>query len=147
MIDDRKWKDVVKLADSYKAIGQNSVHLFSEQSYPWEFVTKVEAGCLHRYSTPVSASFIAKHPCGITFTWSIDYETRDANGAGTFRFNIENLLFVHSQLKPQMQEKFEALLGAAAKDIRAQADELATSVKKLYGDAAILENATKAVAR
>lgn len=60
-----------------KLLGRETIYLSefdgnTVEQLPWEFVTSVEEGNSHSYIGPRSVNFVAKHPSGLKFHWSLD---------------------------------------------------------------------------
>lgn len=84
------WRDLIKKADAYKAVGQPTIYLHGECVYPWELVTTVEPGCGVRMSMHTGVRISALHePTGLRFEWSVDIESREANGKGHFQIDTK----------------------------------------------------------
>ena len=104
----------MKLAKHYKAIGQTRVYLMRDEEAPWALVTEVGEGSTYRHNTPVSVSFKAAHPCGLTFEWSLVMEARDASGKGTLEFDVKRIARVMAALPERAQPAFKNRLADAA---------------------------------
>lgn len=133
-LDSKNWKDVVKKAKNYKAVGQDRIYLDRQKNldYPWDFVTKVEPGNLHRYSTHISVSFTAKHKSGLEFQWSVDYEPHSASGTGTFKIDTDLLKKVGYLVPASKRADFLTVIGESAKAVEKQADEYQNAANGLY---------------
>src|SRR5688572_15736949 len=84
------WRDLIKKADAYKAVGHTTIYLHGECVYPWELVTKVEPGGGIRMGMSVGVRITAEHAeTGLRFDWSVDIESREANGKGSFEIDTK----------------------------------------------------------
>lgn len=123
-VEEKTWKQYADLAQNYKAIGQTEIWLMRDQEAPWHLVTSMEDGASYRLSIPVSISLSAQDPVsGLTFNWSLDIEKREANGRGSYMFDVERLRSVREQLPQNMRARFHDLLAVGAMAARKQADE------------------------
>ena len=73
---DESWREIIKKAEAYKAIGQTDIHLFRAPEYPWGQVTEVKEGSTWRFNQPVSVSFSASivnlsRPIIVSCTWTL----------------------------------------------------------------------------
>lgn len=75
------WQQAVEKADCYKAIGQSEIYLDDDDEKPWEFLSGIEEGCTYCYGCSINVHCSAKHPCGLTFTWTTGLVDR-RNNAG-----------------------------------------------------------------
>lgn len=118
---DLTYAKAIEVAEHLKAIDYGSIYLRDEDPHlPWHRVTKIGTGCTYRLSMPTSISFEATTDHGLDFRWSIDIETRDANGTGTTRINRDLLRDVSRKLTSPMRQKYaeylqSAVLGAVEK--------------------------------
>lgn len=93
------------------ALGQTRVYLYGDNAkeVPWGRVTSVECGSSFRFSGPTCATMIAEIE-GITFSWSLDFEGRDANGRGVSLFDRPRLRETILKLPPKARKQFGRLL-------------------------------------
>lgn len=109
---DKKYGEIVKLAEHYKAIGETDIYLYDFDNrenviqFPWEFATDVEASGSYRLNGPCGVRFSGLHPCGLKFRWTIDFEERSANGSGINQFDVERLRAVMDLLPEEARKKF-----------------------------------------
>ena len=150
----KPWQWHVERADHYAAIEQKRVSLWDQSNdvLPWEYVTGVDAGGMMRLGTSVSASFEAKHPCGLRFSWSLDFEGRGANGSSTFQAETGWLTVALTRLPPAMRDllaehlhTFVVAVRQQAKDYRAEADRQERAADAI--SALVLSTATSLAAR
>lgn len=80
------YREVLKKADAYKAIGQTRVYLGDGCAFPWDAVKKIEPGCGYRMGMATGVRLTAEVD-GMQFEWSVDIEGRSANGKGYFEIN------------------------------------------------------------
>jgi hypothetical protein len=139
MTNEKNWRDSVRLADHYKAIGDTRLYLMGDD-LPWQHVTSFESGGGHRLGISVSVSFEALMSCGLTFRWSFDLEKRDANGTGSYRIDLPNIQRVLAKMPPHIGLRFAAHLKDTARAIREKGDEYAQVAATQYGAAAQLES-------
>lgn len=114
MLNVHDFRDCLKKADAYKAIGQTRIYLYDGSVFPWEHVTKVEPGGSHRIDISTSVRLTA-HIGGLEFSWSFDIEDRDANGKGHYEINVgkcrEILGKIPDAARAQLREYFAECAG------------------------------------
>lgn len=98
---DVQWRDAVKNAEAYKAIGETTVYLERGplDSYPWELAVRVADGAGWRMDIPVSITFEADHACGLTFLWFWDLELREANGKSGYHIDLPGIVATLARLE------------------------------------------------
>lgn len=103
-------KEVLKNAEHYIALGQTDIYLDSDDpDLPWSEVTKVEAGAAYRLNGPISFYCIAqKH--GLTLKWSVDFESRDANGKGYSLFDRDRLRMTMQKMPAEARKSLARFL-------------------------------------
>lgn len=120
------WKQMVKLAEHYKAIGQTRCWLSradADSKLPWDYVVSVEPGSSHRLDIATSVSITAVHPCGLEFSWSMDIEESDANGRGHYKVDVGKLERVLEWLREKPREQFRAYLAECSIALIASAEK------------------------
>lgn len=124
----QRWTDYLPLADHYRAIGQTRIALYASEcvSFPWEHVTAIANGGTYRNEIPVSVSVEAAHPCGLTFAWFLDLETRDANGTDGYRPNLSLLREVVASIPVGVRPALVAALDRMVAAMRKRADGAAS---------------------
>ena len=138
----KSWKDHDKLAEHYKAIGNNEIYLAGYEGvteFPWEFVTHCEPGGSHRLEIATDVWFNAKTPSGMEYRWSFDIEPRSANGSSSYDISVAEIRRVFQMLPDKARESFKAYLKTCATAVRKKADEWSAMVTKQYGTAWELE--------
>ncbi len=135
MMDDHDWQWHVERAENYQGLGQSDVYLSRSESVPWEFAVGVESGGLHRLGTSVSAHFRAAHPSGLSFSWSMDFEDRDANGTGSYKINAKAIRQAMLRLPLPVRGEFARLLTATVEAIRKNAADHQAVVDRQERDA------------
>lgn len=114
MLEVLDYRDALKKADAYKAIGQTCIYLYDGSVYPWEHVSKVEPGGSRRLDISTSVRFAAVID-GLEFSWSWDIEDRSANGKGYYEINVGACLEVLSKVpqaaRQQLREYFAECAG------------------------------------
>ncbi len=104
------YDEAVLKADHLKALGVKEVYLRGRDAgYPWDLVTKVVPGALWRLNAPASVHLAAQSH-GLTFTWSVDFETPESNGAPLHMFDRSHLRKVMARLPPEARKMFAAIL-------------------------------------
>ena len=127
--------------EHHKALGNTSVHLpHTVEDQPWDRVTLVKPGGTHRLDMETSLRFEYAHPEGVTFSWFIDVESRDANGSGSYRFEVERLAQILAKLPAPAAKQMQEYLARAADTVQAKGDEWMSIVQKQYGDAEVLRS-------
>lgn len=100
----------IEVAEHLIAIGQTEVYLYrASPDFPWDKVVRVEAGSSYRLSGPTSCRLIAEDH-GLTFSWTVDFESTDANGTGTSKFDRELLRGLMVRLPIGARENFAHML-------------------------------------
>jgi hypothetical protein len=128
----KPWRWHVTNAEHYKALEVDRVSLYdlSASELPWEFVTKIEGGGMHRLGAQTSAGFEATHPCGLRFLWSLDYEERGASGQGEFVVNRYALALALARLPSGPRRTLAENLRAFAEKVREHAAEYGTAANR-----------------
>src|SRR6185312_15617295 len=124
-MSDKNWKEILRLAKHYKAIGFTDHWLSREENAPWHLVTDISAdGSLVRMGLTVAINFRAKDPkTGMTFRWCVDIETRAANGASKFLIDVPRLRAIKQNLSAENAKKFKHILAEKAQAVRKCGDE------------------------
>lgn len=103
-------KQVLKSAEHYIALGQTEIYLDSDDpDLPWSDVTKIEAGGGYRLNGPIGFYCTAKKD-GLTLKWSVDFESRDANGKGYSLFDRDRLRQTMQKLPPEARKSLALFL-------------------------------------
>lgn len=87
MLEVLDYRECLKKADAYKAIGRTRIYLYDGSVVPWKHATKVEPGGSHRLDMATSVRFEADID-GLQFCWSMDVEQNSANGKGHYEINV-----------------------------------------------------------
>lgn len=85
-------------AQHYCAIEQYDIYLESDDtlaSQPWEFVSEIKDGCCWSGGVLTGVEFVAHHPCGLKFKWSVEIVGRDDGSLQCLRIGL-----LLSQLSP-----------------------------------------------
>ena len=141
MAEIETFAEQLEAIEHYKALGHERIVLPHDATdQPWDRVTAVKPGGTHRFDMETSLNFEYAHPDGVTFVWFVDGESRDANGSGSYKFEVERLAGIFAQLPDgpaaQLREYFER----AANAVQAQGDEYMEHARRQYGDAAVLRS-------
>lgn len=136
-IYDRTFAGVKANAEHFRAIGETTIHLGSTTDAPWEAVIRVEPWGTHRLDITTGVRFMAELE-GLTYTWSFDIETRDANGASEYRIDAMRVSETLARLSGGPREQFLDYLRDCADRVSTRADEFLKLAQRQYGDAAIL---------
>jgi hypothetical protein len=105
---DMTYAEAVDKADNLIALNDTVVHLHDGE-VPWDKAIGIEGGASVRLSGPAGCYVVAEH-AGLTFKWSVDFETRDANGRGVSLFDRERLRDVAMKLPPKARAEFARFL-------------------------------------
>lgn len=135
---ERDWKQAVKLAKHYKALGIEEVYLGDKGPFPWDLVNSVEPGGSHRLDISTDVWFRANHPCGLKFRWTFELETKDANGMGMYMIDSPNVARVMRLLPAKAKKEFAAYLGDCAERVEAKAKEFQQAADRQDRDAIVL---------
>lgn len=107
---DLTYRQAVENAEHLIALGQTTVYLYRDEAeFPYEKVTQIEAGGTWRLGGPSSCYLIAEEH-GLTFKLSVDFEGREANGAGTALFDRDRLRDLAFRLSPKGRQLFADML-------------------------------------
>lgn len=110
---DISFSQAIEKADHLKALGWTDVYLgYRQTEFPWGLVTDVQTGHSHRLSGPASVRMTARHPSGLTFSWEVDFEGRDANGRGVHLFDRDRLRDVMRKLPKPARIQFANILAS-----------------------------------
>jgi hypothetical protein len=111
MILDLTYAAALEKADALKALGQDSVYIYDRCSdgFPYDKVTRVEAGNSYRLSGP-SSCYLMFEENGLTFRLNVEFEHRDANGKGVSLFDRDRLRDVANKLSPAGRLAFAKML-------------------------------------
>lgn len=142
--EEKSWEEHAKLAEAYRKIGSTKIYLHHADDYPWQFVDSVEPGGSHRLEISTDVRFTAKHPSGLTFSWSFDIEPANANGKGGYHIDVEAIQRVLIKLPMKPATEFVKYLKACAEAVEKKANEYQQEAQRQYGAANALRNATVA---
>jgi len=132
----------VKLAEHYLAIGQTNIYLDEcAADTPWHLATKVEAGGSYRLNGPASARVTASHESGLTFSWSFDFEGRDANGTGVNQFDAQKLLAIAARMPATVRDQFADFLNAEVwPAVKKNTEEVRGALRKQEDSLSVLQS-------
>lgn len=131
------YEKAIANANALKALGQTRVYLFDGVKIPWEIAEHCEGGCSVRLGLRTSAQFSGTKD-GITFNWSFDLESRNANGTGTTRVDIDYCKAVIDRLSGTALVEFRKYLSDICVGLKKQGDEYQGYADAQYRDAAVL---------
>lgn len=133
----KKYAEVMALAEQYRAIGENSFYLDRESDLPWDKVTSVVEGGMHRLDVS-DIAFIATEG-DFEFRWTIDIEEEGANGSGSYHIATARVAEMAAKLPEAARPQLRALLAKTAANVRKRADEFQSLAERQYGAAYALE--------
>lgn len=141
------WQDRVEKAKHYRATDNTRLFLSDDDldDRPWEYVTSLKTGGSHRLDLDTSVQFEAIHPSGLTFTWFLDLEVRDANGRSHYIVATDRIAKVLGLLRGVPRTDFADYLRQCAGKLRENAAKFTEIAAKEYGDASLLETLTREV--
>lgn len=90
------------------ALGHTTVYL-RDGNFPWAVACECEVGGAYRFNGPTGMYVIAR-VAGLTFTWNVDFERREANGMSYSLFDRERLRDVAMKLPEPARRSFAKLL-------------------------------------
>lgn len=133
------WHQAVQKADSFLAVGQRELMIWHDEVtdlaiLPWEYVTKMETGGMHRFDMDTSVTFTAQHPCGLSFTWFFDVEPREATGKPAYYLNLPDIKRVLGFLPLPIKHQFQDYLAKCADAVHKQAVEWWGYAQKEFQD-------------
>lgn len=144
---ENEYGQAIKNAEHYIAIEQTNVHLLNTDDLsllPWDYVTSVNAGATMRLGIPTNIYLEAKHPCGLTFSWSVNLEKNDANGTGTNKLDGKIFCDLASKLPKNAVEKFVSFLeDKILPDVQKRTSEIKSSLYIQLTSEIILEETIK----
>jgi hypothetical protein len=116
------------MAHAYLAVGQQRIFLHEEKDLPWEYVTAVESNSsVIGNRIPTGINFIAQHPCGLIFHWTLDVFSRD-RGYPTCALLVGEIRDSHAKLsaigQKQLREWLLNLLPALEAEERSYREPL-----------------------
>ena len=134
------YRQIIKKAKHYKAIGQTRIVLHSNQGEkPWHLATDCRPGGSHRLDIATSVWFTGRDPkSGLTFEWAFDIEFCTANGKGFYEIDVEGCKKVLEMLPRKTAEKFRAYLLECSKAVLEKGREWQRMAEKQFADAATL---------
>lgn len=124
--------ECAKLADHYKAIGMTDIYLSrADDEKPWIFATSVTAGGGYRLNGPSGVRVRAEHPCGLSFSWCVDFEGKEANGSGVNQFDRDVMLGAAAKMPPKVRAMFAKFLhDEVLEAVRKRTDEVRDALRK-----------------
>lgn len=132
MLYDLTYQEALAKADSLKDIGHTRIFLHDKfDARPWYLVKKVKPGAGYRMGIPTSVDFSATNH-GLEFAWSMDLETREANGKGTFEIDTEVISAVMDAIPKGARAQLAALLRTTAKAVEEKGDEYRDAANQQY---------------
>jgi len=109
------WREIIKKADAYKAVGQPTIYLHGDCVFPWELVTEVKPGGGVRMGMSVGVRISALHAeTGLRFEWSLDIESREANGKGSFEIDTKVCRELMAKLPAVARQQLRAYFAECA---------------------------------
>jgi hypothetical protein len=131
------YKEAIKLAKHYKALGMTRVYLNKDEAEkPWHLVTKCEPGGSHRLDISTSVRFFAVDPdSGLHFDWSFDIEPYEANGKGSYEIDAKACRNVLAKLPAKAAKQFREYLAECAEKVAAKGDEYFKIYQRQQADA------------
>lgn len=111
MMYDMTYAEALEKADALKQLGQTDVYIrdHSADGFPFDKVTRVQAGNTYRLSGP-SSCYLMFDENGLTFRLNVEFEGRDANGRGVSLFDRDRLRDVANRLSPTARSAFAKML-------------------------------------
>jgi hypothetical protein len=116
-VNTQNYQQDVDLAEHYLAIGHTRISIYTPyeskgeiftEGIPWEYTSHVAEGGTWRNGMPVSVTFEADHPCGLTFSWSAQLE--DDRSTGRSDMDLERIRKMFLLLPPEILEETRKLL-------------------------------------
>ncbi len=135
------YKQAIKLAEHYKALGDTRICLTREDvEKPWHLVTKCEPGGSHRLDISTSVRFDAVDPeSGLNFYWSFDIEPYEAKGKGSYEIDAKACRDVLAKLPVMAAKQFRDYLADCAGKVAARGDEYFKLYQRQMADADALK--------
>lgn len=108
---DMTYTEALEKADALKLLGQTDVYIRdrSAADFPYDKVTRVEAGNSYRLSGP-SSCYLMFEENGLLFRFNVEFESRYANGKGVSLFDRDRLRDVANKLSPAGRVAFAKML-------------------------------------
>lgn len=134
-MSEKTYKRAIDLAEHYVAIGQTEIYLYDrDEEIPselWALVYSAEEGGSWRLNGPAGVRFHANHPSGLTFKWTVDFESPDANGSGVSQFDREKLRDVIMKLPADGVKSFARMLEhSVLPPLKQRTEELRAAMNK-----------------
>ncbi|QWY83269.1 hypothetical protein [Rhizobium phage RHph_X2_25] len=138
----RRFSEIIPLAEHYLAIGETEIYLDGkDDDLPWGDVNSVKVGGSYRLNGPSSARVTAAHESGLSFSWFIDFEGREANGTGVNQFSAENMLGAASKMPASACRQFADLLNKEVwPAVKKNTDDVRDALRKQEDSLAILQS-------
>jgi hypothetical protein len=111
LLYDATYQDALAKAEHLIALGETTVHIKAEGA-PWDKAETVMAGGVWRLNGPTGCYIVARD-AGLTFKWSVDFESRGANGQSVSLFDRKRLREVAAMLPPVAREAFAEFLAVS----------------------------------
>lgn len=109
MSRDFSYAEALEHAEHLKALGETTVYLRRDTEFPWDIAEGVQEGSHYRLNGPVSVWVIGRKN-GLTFKWSLDFETRSADGSWGADFDRERLREAIMKMPKRARMAFADLL-------------------------------------
>lgn len=106
---DLTYSQAIANAEHLIALDQIEVWIRDDTDFPYDKVCRVTTGSSYRLSGPTSCRLIVDE-AGLTFSLSVDFEHRDANGRGASDFDRQRLRDLMLKLPPPARASFADML-------------------------------------
>lgn len=82
------FKEAIEKREHLIALGQTDIHLYGDDANdaPWHLASRIESGGSYRLSGPTGFRVVAECS-GLRFSWTVEFEGRDANGSYVSQFD------------------------------------------------------------
>lgn len=112
MLGDMTYEQALAKKEHLIALGRTDVYLYNRDDTgyrPWDKATDIEAGGGYRLNGPIGVRIIAEVD-GLKFSWSVDFEKREANGHSYSMFDRDRLREIMRKLPTSTRRKFGRFL-------------------------------------
>jgi len=133
------YQQAIEKAAILKELGETDIYLSGADDAPWAEAESCEQGGTHRHDMATSVWFRASIN-GLNFRWLLDIESRDANGKGYYKIDIDLVKSVIGKLQGNARIQFREYLINAAQKVRDKGDEYQKHANKQLVDSAILRD-------